>query len=697
MGQSRTSLQFSIDVSDGKRGIDELTRSASALRKEIAEATKDPSNTDWNKVSQLYSALNNNMSARGQIMNQVRQTESDQARENKKNGGIFGSDSSDFGKYLLAQTITKLADGIIQAIHKGFQIQQQRAGGDLTGAAVSETERTSQVIDTTVGALAGAIGYAFGGPIAASITANLAKGISSIFTGKSVADLKTDLTYSGQYKKVFPDIDSLNQLYGGNINQKSLEENNVHGLQMYGRATSEADWTGLTTSQFVEAMKTMGGYGVRSETQALNMAQNQALWSRFTGTDLSTIQNYAGKSYRYGGEYGGVSTAYGALMANGMGKGQFSEFLNSMSRILEEGISKGFIKSSSQIAGNMTMLYKLSGNSSLWQGEQGAQRLSQMNNAIANSTKLESVEDVMNFAAAKEIFNSSDFNLAAFKKSGGTHTGTYADYMQLLEQGVSLEMLGKQFEAVRNISGGNTVTMIERFRNMYGLNYTGAAQVWDMSEKMKNDKTGQYTPEKIAAEIKAMQTKPEYQSDSAKLQNAMNKVADNLANIGKIKFDTTEMRIITEQAKHVLDIRNKIVSEEKQKILDQAMESISDPQKVNDPRIIALRTQLQPLVAAENNPNPYVSQISKRLNNELLPLLAVQTDISPETMNLIKEIEKESRGMNGGRGTRAAVMDENRFDRIEELINKACKSLDKNTDVTEKNTNKDTDINLIEN
>jgi hypothetical protein len=561
MPSNTIGLRFNVDISQARSQVGELSREIADLRNRIAEATRDANITgDFSQVNQLYQALNNAVSGRGQIMNQARQLESDQARENKRNGGIFGgSDMGDFGKYLLSQTITKLADNIVQAIHKGFQIAQQRAGGDFTGAAISEAERTAELTDNAVGAIAGAIGMYFGGPLAAAISASLGKGIASLFTGKTVSDLKEDLIYSQQYKKIFPDIDSLNQIYGGDINKKERKDNTTHGLQMYGRATEAADWTGLTTSQFIEAMKQMGGYGVKEENQALIMAQNQARWSFFTGVDLSSIQKLAGQAYRYGGDARAVSTAYGGLLASGMGKGQYSEFLNSMARVMEEGVSKGFMKSSDKIAGNMIMLYKLSGNSALWQGEQGAQRLSQMNNAIANATKLESVEDIISFAAVKEIFNSKDFNKADFEKSGGKITGSYVDYMQLLERGLDSKLLGKQFEAVRNISGGDTADMIERFRNMYGLNYTGAAQVWGMAEEWRKDPS-KYTPETIKKEIEAMQTNPGYASDSALLNNIMNKVADTLANIGQIKFEQTELDILRNQADNVKEILEELRS-----------------------------------------------------------------------------------------------------------------------------------------
>lgn len=232
---------------------------------------------------------------------------------------------------------------------------------------------------------------------------------------------------------------------------------------------------------------------------------------------------------------------------------------------------------------------------------------------------------------------------------------------------------------------------------MYGLNYTGAAKVWEMSEKHKADPKA-YTAEAMAKEIKEMQTNPKYESNSALLQKTMNKVADNLANIGKIKFDQTEMRIIQEQAGNVLDIRNKIMNEQSQKKLDEVTENISNPERPYDARIMTWRTQMQPLVAAEHNPNPYVRQISSRINHELLPSLLNQTEpISDNQMQLLNELEREARGMGGGRGSRQAIMDESRFERLNANINRLIESTDKNSEVTEKSINTDKETNIYAN
>jgi hypothetical protein len=298
------------------------------LREQIAKATEE---RDWKQVAMLTQSLDSTVSAKSGIMKQVQQAQNPQAVENMKNGGIFGGNSySDFGKYILTQSLMRLTENVISALEKGFTAAKQRAGGDYSGAAVTERQRTGDLIGDATGIAGGILGFLGGGPFGAARASELSRSVAGFFANIGTHELEKDLEYSAQYKKILPDIDTLNQLYSGDINRKSFEKNNQHGLEMYSRVAAATEGTGLTTQALIEAMKQMCGYGIRSETQALNMAQMQSLWSRFTGTDLSTIQKFAGQSYRYGGETGAVSTAYGGLMAQNMGKGQFAEFLNSM-------------------------------------------------------------------------------------------------------------------------------------------------------------------------------------------------------------------------------------------------------------------------------------------------------------------------------------------------------------------------------
>jgi hypothetical protein len=206
----------------------------------------------------------------------------------------------------------------------------------------------------------------------------------------------------------------------------------------------------------------------------------------------------------------------------------------------------------------MNMLYKLSGANPLWQGEQGARRLSQMNSAIAGSTDLASVSDVINYSVAKGLLGAGNDRLNNFNRltGGGKnnyYTGTYADVMQVLERGVSPEFIQAQFRAVNGLEGGDVAGAIERYREMFGLNYTGASQVYRMS--LEAGKPG-FDPDKYVKEIKDMQIDPKYQSDSTLLQNAMNTMNTKLAELGS-KYIADEIKIIETMAGEIKRMADK--------------------------------------------------------------------------------------------------------------------------------------------
>jgi len=715
MPQGNVGLRFNIDTSQAQTSVNSLSNSIVTLGQEIrnAEAAAAAGTGSWEDVARLYQSLNNATSARGQIMNQTRQAQAGQAPNNPNN--VFSGQTA----WMFQTALNQITSGIIKSMDAALSAAKQRASGDYAGAAVTEVKSSGEITGQAIGAGAGfAVGAGLTAVTGQAWLIPLLTGVGAEF-GKFVGGLKgknldTELTYATQYKNVLSSLDILNQNYGGAINRKTADQNNAHGLDMYGQATAATEGTGLSTQAFIQAMKQASTYGVKTGSQALDMAHVQALWSRFTGADLSTVQKYGGQSYRFGGDSGAVSTAYGALMAQNMGKGQFSEFLNSMERILEEGIAKGFVRSSEEIAGNMQMLYKLSGGSALWQGEQGAQRLSQMNNAIANATNLQSVEDVVSFGAARDVLDSMSEQYKkellegadrAENDKGGRYTGTYVDYMQLLERGVSPELLGKQFDAVKKLEGNNVAGIIERFKSMYGLNYTGAAQVWDM---MQNNPKG-LSQEQIAGEIKTLQTNPDYKSDSEKLQTAINKMANTLVNIGKIKFDTTEWAMLESQAKDVEAIRNALAFERTNPdvsrreavylpetgpggtpITNTLPTLISDEYGISADAVIANLDRLSSAAGQTKDSNNQI--IGNRYNTEVFPLLESLSvnNVSKNIIDLVYELQKEhSNAVTGGEaGNRVG---DNEFFKLNNKIDALIEALNENT----RSTKEDLDIRII--
>lgn len=581
MGNGNVGLRFNVDVSQAKGQVGDLSKVVADLNEELKKATEEK---DWKSVAMFSQAIENTTSSRQRVMQQANQAQSETARQNMKSG-LFGGQEA----WILQQSLHQITSGIISSMDAALSAAKQRASGDYAGAAITEKRASGEIagqgIGAGTGAVVGSVLTAFTGqawliPLLSGLAGEIGKFIGGIDAKK----MEEDLAYSQQYKNALPSIDLLNQYFGGAINRKTPEENNQQGLQMYGRAGTAANGTGLSTQEFIEAMKQVGAAGVKDETQALNMTRTQALWARFTGADLSAIQKFGGQTYRYGGETGAVATAYGGLMAQGMAKGQFGEFLNAMERILEEGIAKGFVRSSEEIAGNMQMLYKLSGDSALWQGEQGAQRLSQMNTAVANATNLQSVADVISFGAARDILGgmSEDKRRELLEgpdgKKGGVYTGgTYVDAMQLLERGISADLLKGQFEAVSSL-GDDKAGIIEWFKQMYGLNYTGGAQVWAMMENGKDPVTGEFTFDAAEYEkaIKALREDPKNLSDSEKLQNTLNNLDNTLVNIGQVKFDLTEYPTLTQQAQNVADILTELRAKKEMVIPDIPEQSMSE-------------------------------------------------------------------------------------------------------------------------
>jgi len=758
MPQTNLGINININTSQAVGQVQDLSDTIADLNREIRNVA---SAGDWQSVAQLTQALDSASSGRGQIINQTRQAQA-AAAQAAQQGGIFGGDYGDVAKYLLAQSLTKLTETIISALEKGFDAAKQRASGNYTGAAVSERQRDAGLISGGAGLLAGILGLVFSGgnPFVAGLTGQLAEKIVGFFANIPRHKLEESLAYSSQYKSALPGIDTLNQLFGGNINRntkeennrgeidwreeaikaardkeennrggidwreeaikaardkeennrsgidingKTAEQNNTYGMNMREKAVDAAKGTGLDTERFIEAMGKMAAYGNMSFDGAASLTRNQAMWARFTGADLGTIQKFAGQAYRYARETDATATAYGGLMAQNMGKGQFSEFLNSLERIMSESIAKGFIKSTAEIAGNMQMLYKLSGGSRLWQGEQGAQRLSQMSGSIASAVALETPAHNMVYAAASGLLKKGGpekreenykelmgFNsLSDADKKLLAPTGDYTDNMVLLERmGASAKMIGGLKKIVEGFEGNNVAAIVEWYRQFYGLNYSGAKQLYNMTKGKTDAELYDYNFQK-EVEDRILSNK-DYKSDSAIYKDMINSLGQLGAKIGQFEFLNTELPALRGSMKALEDALLGRAGIAPQRALDQITENLTLPNVpgpgygVNDSRMMAWRTDMQVIVASANSPNPFASEFAKRVNNELIPSLANMTNVSDEMAGLINQLIRDSRGI-GGRGTNRQF-DENRAAIANTTLDTLIQVVKQNTEATANNT-----------
>jgi hypothetical protein len=88
-----------------------------------------------------------------------------------------------------------------------------------------------------------------------------------------------------------------------------------------------------------------------------------------------------------------------------MSTGQFNEFLRSMQRVFEDGISKGFVRGGQEIAGNLAYLAELGGGSELYKGEAGANVMQKLSGGIEGATSLSSVNDILIYQSAGKVID----------------------------------------------------------------------------------------------------------------------------------------------------------------------------------------------------------------------------------------------------------------------------------------------------
>ena len=357
---------------------------------------------------------------------------------------------------------------------------------------------------------------------------------------------------ANQWEKASGDAMSAHTLFGQNVNQKSADLNSAELRQIFREAAERnaAIGAGFKTSEYLQTMSDSARYGISGEAQAMNTVDSILRWQNFSGANRNSLLNLAGTASRYGGESAetALQHAYAGLTESGMGKGQLDEFLNSMQRVIEDGIANGFVKSSEEVAANLSMLAKLSGGSALWTGEQGANRLMQMSGGVAGSTSLATTAQVVNYGDAQELI-AKGLDLKKYLGKDAVITGTYVDAMQVLEKGLTPEMLGQGFKSVSQFTGlgydkgskqftGNVEGAVEWFKQMYDLNYTGASQLLSMyAKKEEEGLSDEDFAKKYARQIENIKINPENRSNENAMKTAVEQIRDSVAQLGQAPAD----------------------------------------------------------------------------------------------------------------------------------------------------------------
>jgi hypothetical protein len=240
----------------------------------------------------------------------------------------------------------------------------------------------------------------------------------------------------------------------------------------YRTAAGTAARYGYSAEEGMEVMKEAARQGLGGE-EAASVAGRVFNYERRTGADRGTLTGISAMSARYGAG-DALKAGWAGLQASGMSAGQYNEYLRAMQRVMEEGVSKGFVRSSEQVAGNLAMLSQMTGNDPLWQGENGARRLSEMNAGLEGATALSSTSDIIAFRAAQKI-------------AGG---GSFIDAMKVLEGGLTPELFSEYMKLAGGAEGGSREGIVPRMMKTFNLNYTNADvlyKAWDKNKDITTD------------------------------------------------------------------------------------------------------------------------------------------------------------------------------------------------------------------
>jgi hypothetical protein len=330
------------------------------------------------------------------------------------------------------------------------------------GGQIAEKERTAGLwggLAQTILPLAGTL---IGHLIAPGLGGVLLGGAFGSFAGKAtdtalhlpIGMEKTDVAYANLWQQRSADAMSLAALIG---DPKLIRES-------FKIAADAAAHFGYSAEEGMEVMRHAAQQGLDIE-EARKETGHIFEYERSTGANRDALASVASMSARYGtGD--GLQAAWAGLNASGMTAGQFDEYLRATQRVMEEGISKGINRSSEQVAQNLTMLAYLTNNNPLWQGDNGARRLSEMNAGIEGATSLSTASDIIAYRAARNLVpeGSRDTRLDALIK---------------MENGITPELFEEYMKLTSNAEGGNRFETISRMRQTFNLNWTNATELYD--------------------------------------------------------------------------------------------------------------------------------------------------------------------------------------------------------------------------
>lgn len=318
--------------------------------------------------------------------------------------------------------------------------------------------------------------------------------------------------FSKRYESALPGIDKLSGSFDTVTDKKGRI---ISGDDLRESVLSYNKRTGMDANSFVDLTQTMGRYGINDIERGALIAQHAARWARSTNGDVNTMTEIAGITERYGGDGANVfKTLYGASQAQGLSKGQFNEFVSGVQSVLEDGLSKGFIKNAGDIAKQMTNVSLQSGNSEYWKGEEGARHYLSVSNAMASNTSLQSSSNMLLYRAMQK----------ANPEMGWT------DIMQKIEAGDwgDEDFMKNYKNVLTNAYGNDKDSIMAAIKENFGTSWKGSSEIYKSIFEGKEINT-----EKTISES---YKDPEVLTDFTKMQEALSSIDNKLTKFGAGQF-----------------------------------------------------------------------------------------------------------------------------------------------------------------
>lgn len=423
-------------------------------------------------------------------------------------------------------------NGMIAYDTGSIRVKMAEYKGDYFGSEIAKNNRTAGAVTagtSFIPALTGIVGTIFGQPLVGVAIGKAIQGAvdSVVKTGTENKNvhIEEQQLLSDSYKARLKLTDESLAMYGGDgIIRNSARTNagfsNAISAAFLGRSMG----TGMELDEFQSLANQFSRYGVTDYYKAGDLARASALTQSFTGadaTDFLGLQSRLGKNST--GAIASMNAAYSASLASGLGKGQFSEFLNGLQSAVEDGISNGFIRSTEDVSKTMVMFSKLSGNDPTLQGENGFRFLRQMDNGLKNATNLSSTSHLMAFQALRGL-NDGTQGVAHIEGQDALNTLAY------MEGGLNQKNFGAISKRFKAQYGDDVMENILAIKDLYGLNYNGAMKVYEMQNRAARGETVSDN------EIKSVMANSEFNSDQKNMVNYLNGIKYNTSILGEGAF-----------------------------------------------------------------------------------------------------------------------------------------------------------------